>query len=451
MSDASHSAGSTAGLTVGVCRETFAGESRVAVTPNSAARLSKAGFRIVLQQDAGLAAGFPDAAYREVGVTVLPDRDAVFQQADVLFFVRGGGANLEHVEEDVRAFRPGQTLIGQFNPLGHPEVMQRYAGAGVTTFALELLPRTTRAQPMDVLSSMASIAGYKAVLLGASALPKLMPMMMTAAGTIAAAKVFVIGAGVAGLQAIATARRLGAVVSAYDIRPAVKEEVQSLGARFVELDLSTGEDSGAGGYAREMNEEFYQRQREMMLNVIAESDLVITTASIPGKKAPLLVTTEMVHAMRPGSVLVDLAAEQGGNCELTRPNETIQVNNVTIIGTINLPATVPFHASQMYANNLASFLKHLAPEGTIDVRLEDDIIRETLVTWDGRLVHDAVRERLGLKPMTHHDLGASQKAPEDPAPEQGSTAATTEASNSSGAADEPSEANQRQDAEGSGT
>ncbi|RMG41165.1 MAG: Re/Si-specific NAD(P)(+) transhydrogenase subunit alpha [Planctomycetota bacterium] len=407
-------------MTVGACRETFPGEARVALTPRSADRLKKAGFRVVLEKDAGLAAGFPDTAFEEVGVELLADRSAVFQQADVVLFVRGGGANVEHVDEELRLFRSGQTLIGQFNPLGRPDVMQRFAEAGVTTFALELLPRTTRAQPMDVLSSMASIAGYKAVLLGASALPKLMPMMMTAAGTIAAAKVFVIGAGVAGLQAIATARRLGAVVSAYDVRPAVKEEVQSLGAKFVELDLPTGEESGAGGYARQMNEEFYRRQREMMLSVIAESDLVITTASVPGKKAPLLVTEEMVQAMRPGSVLVDLAAEQGGNCELTRPNETVRVHDVTIIGTINLPATVPFHASQMYANNLASFLQHLAPGGQIDIRLDDDIIRDTMVTWDGRLVHHRVRELLGLasepdeRPAAGASGGPEEKRSTDP-------------------------------------
>ena len=283
-------------------------------------------------------------------------------------------------------------LVGLADPLAPGELMREVAARGVTLFALELVPRITRAQPMDVLSSMATVAGYKAVLVAASALPRLFPMLTTAAGTIPPAHVFVVGAGVAGLQAIATARRLGARVSAYDVRPAVKEQVQSLGARFVELPLETAETEDRGGYAKALDEEFYRRQREMMLRVVASSDVVITTALVPGRRAPLLVTEEMIEGMAPGSVVVDLAAERGGNCELTRPDETVVRHGVTILGPTNLPATVPFHASRMYSRNITAFVQHALKDGPAALDLNDEIVRETLVARGGELVHAQVRE-----------------------------------------------------------
>jgi NAD(P) transhydrogenase subunit alpha len=292
--------------------------------------------------------------------------------------------------------RPGQVVIATAEPLGAPDQLRAYASRGVQLFALELMPRITRAQSMDVLSSMATISGYKAVLLAAQALPRIVPMMITAAGTITAAKVFIVGAGVAGLQAIASARRMGAVVEAYDVRPAVKEQVQSLGAKFVELPLETAGAEDKGGYATAQDESFYRRQREMMGRVVAANDIVITTAVIPGRKAPVLVTEDMVRAMAPGSVIVDLAAERGGNCELTRADETVVAHRVTILGPTNLPSTVPYHASQMFAKNLVTFLLHLAPKGELAIDAKDEIARDTLVTGGGDLVNARVRELLGM-------------------------------------------------------
>ena len=297
---------------------------------------------------------------------------------------------------DLKLLRSGQIVLGLLNPLGAPKAAQDLAAKGATSFALELLPRITRAQPMDVLSSMATIAGYKAVLLAASALNKIYPMMITAAGTITPAKVFVVGAGVAGLQAIATARRLGAAVQAYDVRPAVKEQVESLEAKFVELELETEEAETSGGYAKAMGEEFYSRQREMMTRVVAESDVVITTAAIPGKKSPVLITAEMVKGMRPGTVILDMAAEGGGNCELTRPGETVEANGVSIMGPLNLPSTIPYHASQMYSKNVSEFLQNLFKEGKLSLNMEDQIIRDSLLTHEGEVVNPQVRELLGL-------------------------------------------------------
>ncbi|HID22561.1 MAG TPA: Re/Si-specific NAD(P)(+) transhydrogenase subunit alpha [Planctomycetaceae bacterium] len=407
-------------MKVGVIRESFPGERRVAVVPGSVTDLKKAGLEVVVEAGAGAAAGFGDEAYRQQGASVVASRQEVFAQADVLLQVRAAGANPEEAEADVASFRDGQILISLCNPLGRPEWMRRLAERGVTVFALELLPRTTRAQSMDVLSSMATVSGYKAVLLAASALPRMFPMLMTAAGTIAPARVFVVGAGVAGLQAIATAKRLGAVVQAYDIRPAAKEEAVSLGAKFVELELETEEAEQKGGYAKEMGEEFYRRQRELMGRVLGESDVVITTAAVPGKKAPVLITEEMVEPMATGSVIVDLAAEQGGNCELTRPNETIVVHGVTIIGAVNLPATVPYHASQMYSRNITTFLRHLLREGTVRIDEQDEITIETLVTRGGDVVNGRVREVLGLEPVpTASSEKARPSAPSEPSKEAG--------------------------------
>ena len=292
--------------------------------------------------------------------------------------------------------RHGQVVIGMADPLGSPEIARELSSRGVIAFALELIPRITRAQSMDVLSSMATIAGYKAVLLAANTLPRMFPLLTTAAGTITPAHVFIVGVGVAGLQAIATARKLGAVVEAYDVRPAVKEQVQSVGAKFVELPLETAQAEDKGGYAKAQDESFYQRQREMMARVIAANDVVITTAVVPGKKAPVLVTAEMVRGMAPGSVIVDLAAERGGNCELTRADQVVVENGVTILGPTNLPSTVPYHASQMYAKNITTFLLHLVKDGAVKADTTDEITRETLITRDGEVVNPKVRQALGL-------------------------------------------------------
>jgi NAD(P) transhydrogenase subunit alpha len=379
-------------MKVGVPKETLRGETRVALIPASVAALKKAGLDVLIERGAGAAAGFIDAAYEQAGATVASRAD-VFSQSDILLQVRAIPADLE-------ALRPGQAVIGFADPLGSPDEVRQLSSRGVTAFSMELMPRITRAQSMDALSSMATIAGYKGVLLAADHLPRMFPMLMTAAGTVSAAKVFIVGAGVAGLQAIATSKRLGARVEAYDVRPAVKEQVQSLGARFVEMELDTKNSEDKGGYAKAQDESFYQRQREMMLRVVAATDVVITTALIPGKKAPILVTQEMVEAMAPGSVVVDLAAERGGNCALTKPDEIVIHNGVTIIGPSNPPALVPYHASQMYAKNITTFLSHLlgkdgAKKAALELDLNDEITRETLLTKDGDVVHARVRELLG--------------------------------------------------------
>jgi len=389
---------------VGVPKEIYPGERRVALTPVVVPMLAKAGLEVVIEAGAGSSAGYPDAQYQEKGGKVLPDRAAVFSQSDIIVQVLGHGANDKNGESDLRLMRRGQALVGFLRPLGTPgkdgkadaSKLQEIAQTSVTAFAVELMPRTTRAQSMDALSSMASIAGYKAVLEVANALPRIFPMMTTAAGTITPSRVLIIGVGVAGLQAIATARRLGAVVSAYDVRPAAKEQVQSLGARFVELPLETQDAQDARGYAKAQDEAFYAKQRELLGRTVAENDAVITTAVVPGKKAPVLVTAEMVKGMVPGSVILDLAAERGGNCELTRAGEAVVVNGVTVIGPINLASGVPHHASQMYARNLTAFLTNLVKDGKMRPAESDDIIRDTLVTQGGEVVNARVRELLGL-------------------------------------------------------
>ncbi|HEV3005000.1 MAG TPA: NAD(P) transhydrogenase subunit alpha [Pirellulales bacterium] len=388
-------------MIAGIVKESFPGEHRVALVPATLAPLAKAQIQVLLEPGAGLRAGSSDAVFLEKGAKIAACRAEVFAQADVVVQVRSLGANLEAGVTDLELIRRGQVFLGFCDPLSPAgaAAAQQMAARGGTLFAMELIPRITRAQCMDALSSMASIAGYKAVLLAAATLPKIFPMMMTAAGTISPSKVFVIGAGVAGLQAIATARRLGAVVEAYDVRPAVKEQVESLGARFLDLPLETAAAQDEGGYAKSQDEAFYQRQREMMLKAMASNDVVITTAAVPGRKAPVLVTGEMVSAMQPGSVIVDLAAERGGNCELTSPDETVVENGVSILGPTNLPATVPAHASQMYARNVSTFLLHLAADGRMAFDLTDEITRDTLVTRDGEVVHARVREVLGLAPL----------------------------------------------------
>jgi NAD(P) transhydrogenase subunit alpha len=381
---------------VGVPRESFPGERRVALAPVVIPNLAKAGIEVVIEKGAGDEAGFSDSAFSEKGAKILPDRASVFGQADIVTQVLCYGANDRTGKADIPLMRHNQLLIGFLRPFGAQEAVQEIAATGVNAFSVELMPRTTRAQSMDALSSMATVSGYKSVIIGADTLPKLYPMMTTAAGTITPARVLVIGCGVAGLQAIATAKRLGAVVSAYDLRPAVKEQVQSLGGRFVELPLEAKDAQDARGYATAQDETFYARQRELLGRVVAESDVVITTAVVPGKKAPVLVTAQMVQGMQPGSVIVDLAAERGGNCELTRAEESINVNGVTIIGRINLASSVPYHASQMYARNLAAFLLLIVKKGQLDLNPQDEIIRETWLTRDGEIVQPRVRDSFQL-------------------------------------------------------
>ena len=383
-------------MIVGVPKETFPGERRVALVPMVIPSLLKAGFEVVVESGAGARAGYPDAEYIGKGGKILPERAEVFKAADVVLQVLCYGSNDVTGKADLPLLRRGQVLIGFLRPLGSAETVQEIAATGATAFSIELMPRSTRAQSMDALSSMATICGYKAVLLAADTLPRLFPMITTAAGTITPARVLIIGAGVAGLFAIATARRLGAVASAYDMRPAAKEQVQSLGGRFVELPIEAKDAQDSRGYARAQDELFYLRQRELLGRVVAESDVVITAAVIPGKKAPVLVTGDMVEKMAPGSVIVDLAAERGGNCELTRSNQVVVEHDVTIIGYINLASTVPYHASQMYARNVAAFLLHLIRDGKIEIDVEDEITRETLVTQGGKVVNTRVREFFSL-------------------------------------------------------
>ena len=382
-------------MIVGVPAESHPDERRVALVPAVIPTLLGTGAEVLVERGAGSKAGFADTAYAEQGARLAADREELFASSDVLLQVRGFSAD----QTDLALMRAGQVLVGLLNPLGAPMVVRALAERGVDAFALELLPRIGRAQRMDALTSMASVSGYKAALLAAGTLTRMYPLMMTAAGTITPARVLIVGAGVAGLQAIATARRLGAVVRAYDVRPAARQEVESLGARFVELELETATAEGAGGYAQAMGEEFYRRQRELMTTLVAESDAVITTAAVPGRRAPVLVTEEAIREMRPGSVVVDLAAETGGNCELTRPGETVEVHGVTIAGPVDLAATVPYDASQMYARNVTAFLGSLLEDGAIQLDLEDEILRETLLTHNGEVVHPRVRDLLEMSPL----------------------------------------------------
>src|SRR5579862_755904 len=391
-------------MKIGIIRETFPGERRVAMVPKAMDVLAKSGVEFVIQAAAGLAAGFRDEEYSAKGARIERDRAAVIEAADVIFQVRALGANPVEGRADLDLLREGHAVIGFCEALTAPRECADLAARGVTTFAMELMPRITRAQSMDALSSMATVAGYRAVLLAAQALPRLFPMLMTAAGTIAPARVFVLGAGVAGLQAIATARRLGAVVSGYDLRPAVREQVESLGAKFVQLTMDGAGAEDKGGYAKAMGEDFYRKQRELIAAVAREQDVIITTAAVPGQKAPVLITADMVRSMAAGSVVVDLAAERGGNCELTRAGETVVEHGVTVLGPLNLASAAPYHASQMYARNVATFLKHLIQNGKLTVNFDDEITRETLVTYGGEVLHPRVREAMGLGPAAAAEL-----------------------------------------------
>ncbi|PYX91022.1 MAG: Re/Si-specific NAD(P)(+) transhydrogenase subunit alpha [Acidobacteria bacterium] len=382
-------------LTIGVPAETFQGEHRVAMTPRAMEALAKSNVEFLIEPGAGVAAGFLDSDYKQKGARIAANRAEVFASSDIVLQVRSAGANPEAGRADLSLLRSRQVLIGFGEPLSPGTAYAELATRGVSSFAMELMPRITRAQSMDALSSMATIAGYKAVIMAADALPRMFPMLMTAAGTITPARVFVLGAGVAGLQAIASARRLGAVVHAYDVRSAVREQIESLGAKFVVVELDSTQAEDKGGYAKELGEDFYRKQREVLTEVVRQQDVLITTAAVPGKKAPILVTREMVAGMAPGSVIVDIAAERGGNCELTQPGKTVVEGGVSIIGTLNIPSSIPFHASQMYSRNIATFLRHLVKDGAVNIDQQDEITRETLVTHGGEVVNPRVRELLG--------------------------------------------------------
>jgi NAD(P) transhydrogenase subunit alpha len=394
-------------MIVGVPKEIYPKERRVAIVPAVIPNLKKSGLEVMVEAGAGILAGYPDAEYADKGAQLIANRAELFQKAEIVVQFLCHGANDKTGSSDLPLMKRGQLLLGFVRPLETLKTLQEIAERGVSSFSVELMPRTTRAQSMDALSSMATICGYKAVVLAANTLPRMFPMLTTAAGTIAPARVLIIGAGVAGLQAIATARRLGAVASAYDMRPAAKEQVQSLGGRFVELPIEAKDAQDARGYGKAQDETFYQKQRELLGKTVAESEVVITAAVIPGKKSPVLVTKDMVEKMAPGSVIVDLAAERGGNCELTVPDQIVVEHNVTIIGEFNLAATVPYHASALYARNVSAFLQHLVKEGQLRLDLKDEIIRETLVTQDGEVVNARVREFFGLPALQSTPAGGA--------------------------------------------
>jgi NAD(P) transhydrogenase subunit alpha len=370
-------------MRIGVPRETVPGERRVALVPETVQKLTKAGNEVVVERGAGTEAAFVDGAYERAGARIVDDA----YDAELIAKVQKPTA------DEIGRLRPGQILIGLLQPLIDPKHAQALAEKGVTSLSMDAIPRITRAQPMDALSSQATVAGYKAVLLAAAQLPRFFPMLTTAAGTIAPAKALIIGAGVAGLQAIATARRLGAVVEAFDTRPVVKEQVQSLGAKFLEIDLGES-GAGAGGYAKELSEEAHRKEVELLAKAARENDIIITTAAIPGRKAPVLITKDMVPTMRPGSVIVDLAAETGGNCELTEAGKTVVRDGVTIIGTTNVPSTMPYHSSQMYSRNIASLLALFLKDGKAALDMTDEVIKGTVITQDGQVVHDATKKLL---------------------------------------------------------
>ncbi len=380
-------------MKIAVLKETYPGEQRVALAPANIPALAKAGLEVLVESGAGQWASFADDQYVGKGARIVTDRSELFG-ADLLLQVRTYGANRQAGRADLQHLTPQSVLIGTCDPLGAPEAVREIAQTGASLFALELIPRITRAQSMDVLSSQATIAGYRAVLLAALELPKMFPMLMTAAGTVAAARVFVIGAGVAGLQAIATARRLGAVVQAYDVRAATREQVESLGGKFVELKLEASQAEDQGGYARALGEDFYRRQRELLSNVVAQSDVVITTAAIPGQPSPRLVTVDAVQRMAAGSVIVDLAAERGGNCELSQPDQRTVQHGVVILGPTNLPSEVPCHASQMFSNNVTKFVLNMVADGKLTWDMEDQIVRDTLACHRGEVTAPRIRELL---------------------------------------------------------
>ncbi|MCC9609709.1 NAD(P) transhydrogenase subunit alpha [Blastopirellula sp. JC732] len=406
-------------MIIAVVRENFPGEKRVALIPASLVPLRKIDAEIVVETGAGVAAGFPDADYEAAGAKIVPSRADAFAQADVVLQVRSLGSNPVAGRVDLDLVKPGQILIGGCDPLGNPAAIQEMAAKGATQFALELIPRITRAQSMDILSSQATITGYRAVLIAATELHKIFPLMMTAAGTLSPAKVFVIGAGVAGLQAIATAKRLGAVVLGYDVRKEAQEQIESLGAKAVDFQLESGGAQDKGGYAKDLGEEFYKKQREFMANTVRECDVVITTAAIPGKKSPLLVNTAAVNGMRPGSIVVDLAAERGGNVEPSEADVRVDHNGVLILGPTNLPAEVPQHASQMFSGNITKFLLNLVKKGEKELTIDpekDEIVAGTLVARGGDVVSNRIREMLGMPPIVPPEPNDKIPLEDEPTP-----------------------------------
>jgi len=380
-------------MRVAIPKSTAEGEHRVAIVPETCTRLKKAGLEIVVETGAGLAAGFEDHRYEAAGATIVSDAAGAYQPGDIVPLVSPPGP------DGIGQLKRDAMLLSVLTPLARHDLVRQLAEAGIRAIALDMMPRISRAQKMDVLSSQSTVAGYKAVLLAAAELKKMFPMMMTAAGTITPARVLVLGAGVAGLQAIATARRLGAVVYAFDVRPAVKEQVESLGARFVEVAAPSEAAEDAGGYAKEMSDAYKAKQREAIAQQVKDADIAICTALIPGKPAPRLVTADMLQAMSPGSVVVDLAAEAGGNCERTKAGEAVVAHGVTILGPLNLPATVPYHASQMFSRNVGAFLLDLTKEGQVVLDRANECVAGTLITENGESVHPRVREAMGLAPL----------------------------------------------------
>ena len=394
-------------MIIGIPSEIKAGEKRVAMSPANVQSLTDRSVKVLIQADAGSAAGYPDAEYSAAGATITADRAEIFASADIILQVQSFGSNNENSDDDLAQLRSGQLIIGMMDPLASPQAAQAVADRGATAIALELVPRISRAQSMDVLSSMATLAGYKAVLMGASAAPRIFPMLMTAAGTLQPARVLIMGVGVAGLQACATAKRLGAVVEAYDVRPAAREQILSVGAKPIELDLDTGESEGAGGYAKEQGEDFLRRQRELMTEVVAQQDIIITTAAIPGAKSPILVTEDMVKAMKPGAVIVDLAAERGGNCDLTEQGKTVMAYDVTILGPENVPSELAYHASQMLGKNMQTLLELiLDEEGNLNLDFNDEIVAGTVVAHQGEVPHPHMRKLLNLPELESQPEGA---------------------------------------------
>ncbi|MGB1245288.1 MAG: Re/Si-specific NAD(P)(+) transhydrogenase subunit alpha [Porticoccaceae bacterium] len=394
-------------MIIGIPSEIKAGEKRVAMSPANVQSLTDKSVKVLIQAGAGSAAGYPDAEYTGAGAQVTTDRAELFASADIILQVQSFGSNNENSESDLALLRKGQLVVGMMDPLASPQAAQSVADKGATAIALELVPRISRAQSMDVLSSMATLAGYKAVLMGASAAPRIFPMLMTAAGTLQPARVLIMGVGVAGLQACATAKRLGAVVEAYDVRPAAREQIISVGAKPVELDLDTGESEGAGGYAKEQGEDFLRRQRELMTEVVAQQDIIITTAAIPGAKSPILVTEDMVKAMKPGAVIVDLAAERGGNCDLTEQGKTVVAHDVTILGPENVPSDLAYHASQMLGKNMQTLLELIIDEeGNLNLDFNDEIVAGTVVAHQGEVPHPHMRKLLNLPELESQPEGA---------------------------------------------
>jgi NAD(P) transhydrogenase subunit alpha len=390
---------------IGITRELVAGENRVSLCPDNVQSLVDKGLELWVEQNAGAQAGFSDDDYTSVGAKVVSDRDELFAKSDVILQVQSFGSNTENADDDLKRLKAKQLVIGMMDPLAQPQAAQQVAGTGATAIALEMVPRISRAQSMDVLSSMATLAGYRSVLLGAEAAPRILPMLMTAAGTLQPARVLIMGVGVAGLQACATAKRLGAVVEAYDVRPAAREQIISVGATPVELDLPTESSEGAGGYAKKQSEEFLRMQREQMTEVVARQDIIITTAAIPGAKSPILVTEDMLKAMKAGSVLVDLAAERGGNCESTQMGKTVVAHGVTIVGPENLASDVAFHASQMYGNNIQTLLELILEEGQINLDFEDEIVAGTVIAHAGEVPHPYMRKLLDLPSLENQSQG----------------------------------------------